>query len=189
MSEWVIDSFRFGDSYHISELVFIRIYSTNLTCAPKSELAQIVHTQINIQRKITSPSLFQLCFKFLLYHKSKIQHLTSNLKPNIKHLIWIYLYIQIFSDTNIRSYHIHIIFLIRIYSDIHLYHFFYMNIFRYSFVLFFTWIYSDIRSYQKFIFVTPCFTLLLSFSKFHFHNLTFIISLSQFNFHNLTFTI
>ena len=66
---------------------------------------------------------------------------------------------------------------------------FYMNIFRYSFALFFIWIYSDIRSYQKFIFVTPCFTLLLSFSKFHFHNLTFIISLSQFNFHNLTFTI
>ena len=65
------------------------------------------------------------------------------------------------------------------------------NICGYLFVLFFCYEYIRIfvRMYQKFIFVTPCFTLLLSFSKFHFHNLTFIISLSQFNFHNLTFTI
>ena len=51
--------------------------------------------------------------------------------------IRIFEYIRIFSGTNIRSYHIRIIFLIRIYSDIHSYHFFDMNIFGYSFVLFF----------------------------------------------------
>ena len=41
---------------------------TNLTC----ELAKIVHTQINIQRKIPFPFFCQLCFNFMLYHKSKI---------------------------------------------------------------------------------------------------------------------
>ena len=46
-------------------------------------------------------------------------------------------YIRIFSDTNIRSYHIRIIFLIRIYSDIRSYCFFDTNIFGYSFVSFF----------------------------------------------------
>ena len=84
-------------------------------------------------------------FNFLLYYTSKIQHLTSNLKLNIKHCLWIYLYIQIFSNTKIRSYHIiflykyiwifiRIIFLIRIYSDMRLYRFWDINIFKYSFV-------------------------------------------------------
>ena len=82
-----------------------------------------------------------------------------------------YSYIRIFSDTNIRSYHIRIICLIRIYSDIRSYHFFDTNIFGYSFVSFFWYeyirifvrivfwkkIYSNIHSYQKFIFATPCF--------------------------------
>ena len=45
-------------------------------------------------------------FNFLLYYTSKIQHLTSNLKLNIKNCLWIYLYIQIFSNTKIHSYHI-----------------------------------------------------------------------------------
>ena len=48
-----------------------------------------------------------------------------------------YSYIRIFFDTNIRSYHIRIIFLIRIYSDIRSYCFFDTNIFGYSFVSFF----------------------------------------------------
>ena len=55
-----------------------------------------------------------------------------------------YSYIQIFSDTNIRSYHIRIICLIRIYSDIRSYHFFYTNIFGYSFVSFFGYKYIQI---------------------------------------------
>ena len=96
------------------------------------------------QRKITFSLLCQLCFNFLLYHK----HLISNLKPNIKILIQIYLYIQIFSDMNIHLYLIRIIFLIRIYSDILLYHFFiriYSDIRSYHF---FIQIYSDIRSYR-----------------------------------------
>ena len=38
----------------------------------------------------------------------KIQHLTSNIKH--QNFIWIYSYIQIFSDMNIRSYHIGIVF-------------------------------------------------------------------------------
>ena len=95
-------------------------------------MAQIVHTKINIQRKFTFPLLCQLSFNFLLNRKSKIQHLTSNLKPNIKK---VYEYIQIFSYTNIDSYHIRIIFLIQIYSDICLYYFFIQ-------------IYSDIHSYN-----------------------------------------
>ena len=45
-------------------------------------------------------------------------------------------YIRIFSDTNIRSYHIRIIFLMQIYSDIRSYCFFDTNIFGYSFVSF-----------------------------------------------------
>ena len=49
--------------------------------------------------------------------------------------IRIFEYIRIFSATNIRSYHIHILFLIRIYSDIRSYCFFFnTNIFGYSFV-------------------------------------------------------
>ena len=51
--------------------------------------------------------------------------------------IRIFEYIRIFSGTNIRSYHIRIIFLMRIYSDIHSYCFFDTNIFGYSFVSFF----------------------------------------------------
>ena len=51
--------------------------------------------------------------------------------------IRIFEYIRIFSDTNIRSYHIRIIFLMRIYSDIRSYCFFDTNIFGYSFVSFF----------------------------------------------------
>ena len=114
-------------------------------------MAQIVHTKIKNKEK---------CVDYVL---------TSNKKPNIKNLIQIYSYIRIFSDTNIRSYHIRIIFLIRIYSDIHSYHFFDTNIFGYSFVSFFWYeyirifvrivfwkkIYSNIHSYQKFIFATP----------------------------------
>ena len=55
----------------------IRIYSREKSnvCANRSK---IVHTQINIQRKITSILLCQLCFNFLLYHTSKIQ--LSNIK-------------------------------------------------------------------------------------------------------------
>ena len=56
-----------------------------------------------------------------------------------------YLYIRIFSNMNIRLYHIRIIFLIRIYSDIRLYCFFYTNIFGYSFVSFF---YTNIFGYS-----------------------------------------
>ena len=59
-----------------------------------------------------------------------------------------YSYIRIFSDTNIRSYHIRIICLIRIYLDIRSYHFFirlYSDIHSYHF---FNRIYSDICSYR-----------------------------------------
>ena len=38
-----------------------------------------VHTQINIQ-KITFPFLCQLCFNFMLYHKSKIWHTKKQVK-------------------------------------------------------------------------------------------------------------
>ena len=77
--------------------------------------------------------------------------------------IRIFEYIQIFSATNIRSYHIRILFLIRIYSYIRSYHFFDPNIFGYSFVSYFSyhsvlnirifeyiWIFSktNIRSYH-----------------------------------------
>ena len=143
-------------------------------------MAQIFHTKINVQRKITSILLCQLCFNFLLYHTSKIQPLASNLKLISKILyewyqgvanIRIFEYIRIFSGTNIHSYHIRIIFLMRIYSDIHSYeysfvsysyHFSDTNIFGYSFVLLFWYkyirifvriiflirIYSDIHSYR-----------------------------------------
>ena len=66
--------------------------------------------------------LAALCFNFLFCHTSKIWQ--------------IYLYIRIFANTNIHSYHIRIIFLIWIYSDIRSYHFFDTNIFGYSFVSF-----------------------------------------------------
>ena len=53
--------------------------------------------------------------------------------------IRIFEYIRIFSATNIRSYHIRILFLIRIYSYICSYHFFDPNIFGYSFVSYFSY--------------------------------------------------
>ena len=62
--------------------------------------------------------------------------------------IRIFEYIRVFSDTNIRSYHIRIIFLIRIYLYIRSYAFFgyeYIRIFVH--IIFFIRIYSDIRSY------------------------------------------
>ena len=67
----------------------------NLTWAPKSPKVKwlILFTQRLICRKITSLLLCQLCFNFLLYHTSKIQHLTTNQKPYIK--IW-YKYIRKF---------------------------------------------------------------------------------------------
>ena len=110
-------------------------------------MAQIVHTKINVQRKITSILLCQLCFNFLLYHTSKIQHLASNLKLISK--IW-YVCIRTFEYFPIRIFiriifvsffwyeyiriFVRIAFLIRIYSDICSYHFFDTNIFGYSFV-------------------------------------------------------
>ena len=74
-------------SYHIRIIflyeyiqIFVRIVflfeyiqEKNLTFAPAGP-------KINVQRKITSILLCQLCFNFLLYHTSKIQHLASNLK-------------------------------------------------------------------------------------------------------------
>ena len=80
-------------------------------------------------------------FNFLLYYTSKIQHLTSNLKLNIKNCLWIYLYIQIFSNTKIHSFHI--IFL-QIYLDTHSYYFLDTNIFGYSFVSFLGYKYIQI---------------------------------------------
>ena len=64
--------------------------------------------------------------------------------------IRIFEYIQIFSGTNIHSYHIRIIFLMRIYSDIHSYCFFDTNIFGYSFVSFF--LYKYIRIFVRIVF-------------------------------------
>ena len=64
--------------------------------------------------------------------------------------IRIFEYIRIFSDTNIRSYHIRIIFLMQIYSDIRSYCFFDTNIFGYSFVSFF-W-YEYIRIFVHIVF-------------------------------------
>ena len=61
-----------------------------------------------------------------------------------------YSYIRIFSDTNIRSYHIRIIFFMRIYSDNHSYCFSNTNIFGYSFVSFF-W-YEYIRIFVRILF-------------------------------------
>ena len=70
-------------------------------------------------------------------------------------MIQIYSYIWIFSNTNIRSYYIRIIFLIRIYSDIHSYHFFDTNILGgylliriFVRIIFLIQLYSDIRSYR-----------------------------------------
>ena len=68
--------------------------------------------------------------------------------------------IRIFSDTNVRSYRIRIIFFMRIYSDICLYCFFDTNIFGYSFVSFFC--YEYIRIFvpvEIFTNVTLCFAL------------------------------
>ena len=120
-------------------------------------MAQIVHTKINVQRKITSILLCQLCFNFLLYHTSKIQHLASNLKLISK--IW-YVCIRTFEYFPIRIFvriifvsffwyeyiriFVRIAFLIRIYSDIRSYHFFDTNIFGYSFVSFFGYKYIRI---------------------------------------------
>ena len=60
--------------------------------------------------------------------------------------IRIFEYIRILFGTNIHSYHICVIFLMRIYSDIHSYcFFFYMNIFGYSFESFF---YMNIFGYS-----------------------------------------
>ena len=112
-------------------------------------MAQIVHTKINVQRKITSILLCQLCFNFLLYHTSKIQPLASNLKLISKiwykcirtfeyFPIWIFICIILvfFWYKYIRIF-IRIAFFIRIYSEIHSYHLFDTNIFGYSFVSFF----------------------------------------------------
>ena len=110
-------------------------------------MAQIVHTKINVQRKITSILLCQLCFNFLLYHTSKIQPLASNLKLISKILnecirtfeyfpIWIFvriIFVSFFWYEYIRIF-IRIAFLIRIYSDIRSYRFLDINIFEYSFV-------------------------------------------------------
>ena len=100
-------------------------------------MAQIVRTKINVQRKITSILLCQLCVNFLLYHTSKIQHLASNLKLISK--IWYvcirtfeYFPIRIFVRTIFVSFFwyeyirifVRIAFLIRIYSDIHSYQLF-----------------------------------------------------------------
>ena len=123
---------------------------------------QIVYTHINIQRKITSPLLCQLCFKFLLYHTSKIQHLTSNITPTSK--IW-YKYICIFEYFPIQIFvrvifvsffwykyiliFIRIIFLyeyIRIFACIG----FYTNIIGYSFVSTFHILHTLLPSRVKF---------------------------------------
>ena len=58
-------------------------------------------SQINIQRKMTSPLLYQLCFNFLLYHTSK-----SNIIYSYNFLIWIYSDIcsHNFLDINIFKY-------------------------------------------------------------------------------------
>ena len=110
-------------------------------------MAQLVHTKINVQRKITSILLCQLCFNFLLYHTSKIQHLASNLKLISKILYecirtFEYFPIRIFVRTIFISFFwyeyirifVRIAFLIRIYSDIRSYRFLDINIFEYSFV-------------------------------------------------------
>ena len=120
-------------------------------------MAQIVHTKINVQRKITSILLCQLCFNFLLYHTSKIQPLASNLKLISKiwyecirmfeyFPIWIFvriIFVSFFWYEYIRIF-IRIAFLIRIYSDIRSYHLFDTNIFGYSFVSFFGYKYIRI---------------------------------------------
>ena len=110
-------------------------------------MAQIVHTKINVQRKITSILLCQLCFNFLLYHTSKIQPLASNLKLISKILyecirtfeyfpIWIFvriIFVSFFWYEYIRIF-IRLAFLIRIYSDIPSYCYLDINIFEYLFV-------------------------------------------------------
>ena len=120
--------------------LFEYIQEKNLTFAPAGP-------KINVQRKITSILLCQLCFNFLLYHTSKIQHLASNLKLISK--IWYecirtfeYFLIQIFIRIIFVSFFwyeyirifVRIAFLIRIYSDIRSYRFLDINIFEYSFV-------------------------------------------------------
>ena len=133
---------------------------TNLTCAPKSPKVKWLKlfTHRIIYKENYFPFLFQLCFNFQLYHTSKIQHLTSNIKPNVKNLIQTCSYIQIFSDTDIGSYHIRIICLIQMYWDIHSY-----NFWSYKYIRIFAHILNiclDINIfkylYQTFIFVTPC---------------------------------
>ena len=61
-------------------------------------------------------------------------------------IIRIFKFIQIYSDTYIRSYYIHIIFWIRIYSDIRSYCFSDTNIYGYSFVSFLIRIHSGEKS-------------------------------------------
>ena len=64
--------------YKFIQIFICIIFYTNLfekkpiLCAKKfkSKLAQIFHTHINIQRKITFPVLCQLCFNFLLNKKN-----------------------------------------------------------------------------------------------------------------------
>ena len=107
-------------SYHI-RIIFLYKYIWIFV-----RMAQIVHALFDI----LSLLLCQLCFNILLYHTSKIQHLKSNLKRTSK--IW-YECICKFKYFLIRIF-IRIIFLIWIYSEIRLYHYFYMNIFGYSFV-------------------------------------------------------
>ena len=71
------------------------------------------------------------------YDHSKVQKCWKTIVHNLDQVvtnIWIFVYIRIFSDMNIHSYHIRIIFLIQIYSDIHSYCFFDTNIFGNSFV-------------------------------------------------------
>ena len=68
-------------SYHI-RIIFLYKYIWIFV-----RMAQVVHAMFDI----LSLLLCQLCFNILLYHTSKIQHLKSNLKPNIKNLIRMYL--------------------------------------------------------------------------------------------------
>ena len=99
-------------------------------------MAQIVHTRLMFKERLFPFCCVNYVLTFCCIH---IENPTSSIKSktNIKNLIRMYSYIRIFSDTNIRSYHIRIIFLIRIYSDIRSYCFFDTNISGYSFVPFF----------------------------------------------------
>ena len=80
----------------------------------------------------------------------RIFHPKSNFASSLT-IIGIFKHIWIFSNANIRSYHILKIILIRIYSDIRSYCFSNTNIFEYSFVLFF---FTNIFEREN---VTPCF--------------------------------